>query len=84
MLSGDGYFLALKWSDPDESVTSLKVGLTNSRGTGLVECLDDPDRNGVFKISNKREQRFVILQTAGDVKSRKEYDLSRLTLGDAE
>lgn len=83
-LAGDGYFLALHWSDPDESVTSLKVGLSPSRGTGLVECLDDTDRNGVFKISNKREQKFVILQEADGVKSRKEYDLSRLVLGDAE
>lgn len=53
-LAGDGHFMALKflpvngeWSDFD----SVKVGLDPSQGTGLVEILNDPDKNGVFKIA---------------------------------
>ena len=52
-LAGDGHFMALKflpvngeWSDFD----SVKVGLDPSQGTGLVEILTDPDKNGVFKL----------------------------------
>ena len=80
-LSGDGYFLALKWSDPEEGVTSLLVGLQPSEGTGLVEAIDDPDRNGVFKISNK-DQKLILWQKS-DTKSNKQvFDLSDLIFED--
>ena len=82
-LSGDGYFLALKWTDPDTSkVTSLKVGLEPSEGTGLVECIDDPDRNGVFKIANKNVQKVVLVQSDGTNVNKQTLDLSSLTLED--
>lgn len=64
-LAGDGWFLALKWSDPEEGVTSLKVGLVPS-ATGMQpqECIDDTDRNGVFKITpSLGEQKLVITQS---------------------
>ena len=81
-LAGDGYFLALKWSDIDETATSIKVGLVPSAsGMDLVECFSDPDRNGVFKISNKDTQKFVIVVSdATGKQTRMEYDLSGLTL----
>lgn len=79
-LSGDGYFLALKWSDPAEGVTSLKVGLVPSEGTGLVECIDDTDRNGVFKITDKNAQIAVIQQTGSGRQHTQTFDLSGLTL----
>lgn len=82
-LSGDGYFLALKWTDPDTSkVTSLKVGLEPSEGTGLVECIDDPDRNGVFKVTNKNVQKVVLIQSDGNNVNKQTLDLSQLTLED--
>lgn len=83
-LAGDGYFLALKWSDIDETATSIKVGLVPSAsGMDLVECFDDPDRNGVFKISDKDTQKFVIVVSdATGKQTRMEYDLSGLTLED--
>lgn len=67
-LAGSGWFLALQWSDPDASASSLKVGLIPSQGTGLVECLSDTDRDGVFKITSDT-QSVVIQQTdsAGNV-----------------
>jgi len=83
-LSGDGYFLALKWSSLDTNTTSLKVGLDPSRGTGLVECFDDPDRNGVFKIDDINEQLIVIIQSDGTHETKQCFDLSGLTLEDPE
>ena len=79
VLSGDGYFLALKWSDPAQTVTSLKVGLQPSAsGMDLVECIDDQDRNGVFKISNK-DQKFVLVQSNDSKKTKQVFDLTGLT-----
>ena len=79
-LAGDGYFLALKWSDPESKVTSLKVGLEPSEGTGLVECIGDTDRNGVFKITNKNVQKAVLVQSDGTNINKQVLDLSNLTL----
>lgn len=79
-LSGDGYFMALKWSDPDEGVTSLKVGLQPSEGTGLVECIDDTDRNGVFKVANNKTQELIFIQSDGTNRSVQVFDLNDLTL----
>lgn len=62
-LSGDGWFVALKWSDPEDGVTSLKVGLIPSAsGLEPQECIDDPDRNGVFKITPDLNQKLVVIQ----------------------
>ena len=80
-LAGDGYFLALKWSAPAQGVTSLKVGLQPSEGTGLVEAIDDPDRNIVAKIASK-DQKFIVWQS-NDTKSTKQvFDLTGLTFED--
>ena len=79
-LAGDGYFLALKWSDPASKVTSLKVGLEPSMGTGLVECISDTDRNGVFKVANKNTQKVVLIQSDGVSANKQTLDLSTLTL----
>ena len=79
-LAGDGYFLALKWSDIDQSATSLKVGLNPSRGSGLVECLSDPDHNGVFKIADPSTQKFETLLSDGTHRNIQYFDLSGLTL----
>ena len=76
---GAGNFLALKFGIP-EGMTSVKVGLDPSEGTGLVEIIDDPDGNGVFKITDKDTQLFVIEATDGKNVRRQEYDLSGLTL----
>ena len=80
-LAGSGYYLALKWSNIDETATSLKVGLVPSQGTGMIECLDDTDRNGVFKITDKDTQKFRIEVTdANGSQTVLEYDLSGLAL----
>ena len=79
-LAGDGYFMALKWSDPDQTATSLLVGLVPSEGTGLVEAIDDPDRNGVCKVTDPATQKFKLISSNDDHKTIQTFDLSGLIL----
>lgn len=72
-----GNFVALHWSDPQEGVTSLKVGIKN--GTPMVECIDDPDRNGVFRILSPNNV-FVIEQSDGTNTRVDEYPLTDIVL----
>ena len=79
-LAGDGWFLALHWSNPDADATSLKVGLQPSAsGMDLVECIDDTDRNGVFKITPELNQRFVMVQSNSNGQTRQYFSLDGLT-----
>ena len=75
---GAGNFLALKFSDIDANATSVRVGLDPSEGSGLVEIIDDPDKNGVFKITNKATQKFKVVSTDGENTVEQTYDLSGL------
>lgn len=77
---GAGYFMALKFSGFDASATSVKVGLQPSAGSGLVEILTDPDKNGVFKITDKNRQKFCVLSTAEGHRTMQTFDLSQLVL----
>ena len=79
-LSGDGWFLALKftadnWSD----FTSVKVGLDPSQESGLVEILTDPDKEGVFKITNTNQVFKVVMESADDTVT-ETYSLAGLVL----
>ena len=77
---GAGNFLALKFSADDWSeYTSVKVGLDPSQSSGLVEILNDPDKNGAFKVTNTT-QKFKIVATNGTETKTTIYDLSGLTL----
>lgn len=78
---GAGNFFAFKISDIDENTTSCLVGLEPSEGSGLVEIIDDSDKNGIAKITNKNTQRFKVIQS--DNKGHRNiqtYDLSGLTV----
>lgn len=82
---GAGNFLVLKWTDPDQHAESLKVGLNPSEGSGLIECIDDTDRNGVFKITDPEKQKFIVLSAGtGYGSTRQEFDLSELVLQKGE
>lgn len=81
-----GNYLALTLADNDfTDYESVKVGLvpTYKNGelvnddSGLVEIINDPDKNGVFYIKSN-SQKFVI-KTADN---RQEYSLTGLTLQD--
>ena len=76
---GDGYFMALSLADNDfTDFTSVKVGLEPSVSSGLVEIINDPDKNGVFKVTDKYTQKFVVVATDGTTTSKQKYDLSNL------
>lgn len=78
---GEGYFLTLKWdSSAPTGVTSEKVGLEPSEGSGLAEAINDPDHNGVFKITNKGVQRVVVQLNGSKGIQYQYYDVSGLTL----
>lgn len=87
---GAGNFLALNFSDIDEAATSVKVGLrpTYKNGamvdddTGLVEIINDPDKNGAWKITDKDVQKFKVVISNGTDTATQIYDLSGLTLED--
>ena len=75
-----GNFIALKFSDIDANATSVKVGLEPSAGSGLVEIINDPDKNGVFRINDKYAQNFKIVTTDGTNTTTQLFDLSQLNL----
>lgn len=76
---GEGYFIALKF-DGFDNVTSCKVGLNPSEGSGLVEIINDPDKDGVFKITNKNQQDFEVRSIISGKIIDTNFDLSGLTL----
>lgn len=78
---GKGNFLCLDFSAADWTVyKSVMVGLDNSVSGKLVDVLPDPDKNGVFKITNKETQRFMIVATSADGRQvhKQYFDLSGL------
>ena len=80
---GEGYFLVLKWSGIDAGATSLKVGLEPSVSSGMVEAINDPDHNGVFKITSKNVQKFKVIVSNSAHATVQTFDLSGLTLQEA-
>lgn len=81
-LSGDGYFIGLKFSNFAEGLTyeNVKVGLEPS-STGMALQTLDSDKNAVFKITDKDNQKIKIVQSdAAGHKNIQLLDLSGLTL----
>lgn len=77
---GAGNFMALEFSDIDSDAVKVMVGLDPSVSSGLVDVLPDPDKNGVFKVTDKDAQKFVVIQyTADGLCLEQEFDLSGLT-----
>lgn len=76
---GEGNFIALKFTNNDpEKIKTIKVGLDPSQGSGLVPL--DEDMNGVFKITDKDTQKFVVesYDENNEKLSRDEYNLTGL------
>ena len=81
---GEGYFLCFNMSDSTwTGYTSVKVGVTPSAGSGLVEIINDPDKNGFVKVSDKNQQLFTIVSTNGTQTRTKAYSLADLVLEEA-
>ena len=82
---GEGYFFCFTLADNSfTGLDSVKVGVEPSQGSGLVEIINDPDKNGIVKIGDDVTQKFVILQTKGTTKKKQVYDLSGLVLAEPE
>lgn len=78
---GIGNFLCLDFSAADWSAySSVMVGLDNSAGSGLADIIPDPDKNGLFKITDKNTQRLMVVTTSADgrQKNTQYFDLSGL------
>lgn len=76
---GEGYFMALKFTDNDDGAADLTVGMWPSQGTGLLPL--DEDMDGVFKVTDKDAQKFRTMATDGVGNTKvTDYDLSGLTL----
>lgn len=74
---GAGNFIALDFTNIDADAVSVKVGMEPSVSSGLVEL--DEDHNAICKVTNKDEQKFVVVQTAANgLFLKQEYDLSGL------
>ena len=80
---GAGNFLALAFDNWDESAEDVLVGLEPSVSSGLVSIIDDPDKNGVFKVTDKDTQKIVVVVKSGMKTTRQYFDLSDLTCEDA-
>lgn len=74
---GAGYFLGLDFTNIPEGAT-VKVGLVPSQGSGFVPL--DSDHNGVFKITDKNAQNFVVMTILDGETKTDTYFLSNLTL----
>ena len=63
-LSGDGYFLGLKFSNFASGLTydNVQVGIVPS-STGMPLQTLDIDKNAVFKVTDKDSQKIKIVQT---------------------
>lgn len=77
---GAGWFLALKFTNIDSDATSVLVGMEPSVSSGLVELINDPDKNGVFKVTDKDTQKLTVIQRCKGYNKIQQYDLSGLTL----
>ena len=80
---GEGYFIAIQFTvDSWTPYTSVKVGMDPSESSGLVEIINDPDKAGVFKVTDKDIQLVAVLGTDGKDVVYRTYDISGLTLSE--
>lgn len=80
---GEGYFIAIQFTASSWTpYTSVKVGMDPSESSGLVELINDPDKAGVFKVTDKDIQLVAVLGTDGRDVLYRTYDISGLTLSD--
>jgi hypothetical protein len=50
----------------------------------LVECIDDTDRNGVFKVTDPKNQVLKLISSNADHKTTQSFKLSGLELETGE
>lgn len=80
---GEGYFLAVNFSENiPANATKIMVGMDPSYGNGLADATADPDKNGAFKVTDPKTQKFVIETTTAKETRRQEFDLSGIKFAD--
>ena len=79
---GEGNFLCLAFSNWDANADKVLVGLDPSMGSGLADVKADPDHNGIFKVTNKNTQRFVVCVQKGSKTTWTYYSLADLDCED--
>ena len=78
---GAGNFMALKFTESDDSVTAVYAGLNPSVSSGIQKL--DSDMDGVFKVSDKDTQVLELVEMKGGFAYPSTYDLSGLTCQDS-
>lgn len=73
---GAGNFMALKFTNIDPTSTSVRVGIEPN----LIEIIDKPDKNGVFKITDTENQVFKVIQSNSKQTKTQTFNLMELTL----
>lgn len=80
---GEGYFLAINFSENiPADATKIMVGMDPSYKSGLIDATSDPDKNGAFKVTDPKTQKFVIETTTATETRRQEFDLSGIKFAD--
>lgn len=80
---GEGYFLAINFKENiPANATKIMVGMDPSYKGGLVDATSDPDKNGAFKVTDPKTQKFVIETTTATETRRQEFDLSGIKFAD--
>lgn len=74
---GEGYFIALSFVN-DGGHTDVVAGMVPSESSGLVPL--DQDMAGVFKVTDKYRQNFVVKKTVNDVEHIQSFDFIGLIL----
>ena len=74
---GSGNFMVLKF-DWGEGADKVLVGMNPSQGSGMVDITDDPDKNGVFKVTDKNNQSFKVKVFKGENVTEYTYTLGKL------
>ena len=69
---GEGYFIAVGFSDYSSGLTyaDVEVGITPTEGAGLVHL--DSDQDAVFKVTSPT-QRITAIQTDANGKKRQQF-----------
>lgn len=77
---GAGNFMALQFGGSAfDTAKHIYVGLDPSVSSGLVDVINDPDKNGIFKVTNKI-QDFKVVIDYGSYTEVLLYSLESLTL----
>ena len=85
---GAGHFFAVEYETKDDTATSIKMGMypTYKNGqfvyddSGLSEVINDPDKGGAWKVTDKNIQYFKVVTSDGTKRHEQLFDLKGLTL----